>query len=468
MNCVELFQQRVREHPSKCALHVLGGSSCTFSELFQLSASIQEELKKASLRQGDRVLVFDSLGPRLYAAVIALLGMGCSVLFVEPWMPLARINTLLKRVQPQAFLSSWTGKIWGFRSHAIRSIAKKISLSGLKARNLPLEVVSVSEDLPGIITFSSGTTGEPKGVVRTHQTLVHQHQFLSEALNTDHLTEPDLCIFANFALSNLAAGRCSILMPAQWSLKSFRHLSKLPKSLIPISLTCGPAFLLELMRQSIFADLRHIHVGGALTDCWIFEEGFRRWPKAQWMHVYGSSEAEPVSICDARKAVRLSREAGDFQTLFVGNPIPQLKWKLEEQTAWIHGTHVCPFYLENEESNRKNKRMDQQGRIWHRMGDRIRETEEGWWYTGRSQQSLEAFQLEQSIYFTLQSSKSFLVPEKNGHYVLYGQDIYRRKEELYDAFPQLVDIQERKIRRDHRHRARIDREASMRQGRFLW
>ena len=44
---------------------------------------------------------------------------------------------------------------------------------------------SVEENTPGIITFTTGTTGTPKGVVRNQGYLVHQHRILSKVLEIE-------------------------------------------------------------------------------------------------------------------------------------------------------------------------------------------------------------------------------------------------------------------------------------------
>ena len=56
-----------------------------------------------------------------------------------------------------------------------------------------------------------------------------------------------------------------------------------------------------------FAGLRAIHVGGGLTNCSIFETAFGRFKDAEFLHLHGSSEAEPVASMGAREAVDRSR-----------------------------------------------------------------------------------------------------------------------------------------------------------------
>ena len=94
-------------------------------------------------------------------------------------------------------------------------------------------------------------------------------------------------------------------------------------------------------------------MGGALTDCGIFERGFTKWPNVDWKHLYGSTEVEPVAVADARVAVSKSRARSYFQTLYLGQPIADIQYELEPNTVWVTGPHVCPRYLTNEEEREK-------------------------------------------------------------------------------------------------------------------
>ena len=466
MNCVELFLSQAKENPEQMALWLPDSGTTSYGELEQFAERAQKLCLGHALKPGDSVLLVDALGPRLYAAVIGVLALGCSVVLVEPWLAVKKINHVLNIVKPKIFLTSFLGKLWGLRVPAIRSISKWVNIGAIHHETLSrgLQVESVSEDTHGIITFTSGTSGNPKGIVRSQGYLVNQFNILSKTLGLDQFRGPDLCIFANFVLVNLASGRGSIILPPKWKNSIFAAIDSFPRGLRPETLACGPAFLLRLMKSARVESLKSIHVGGALSDCWIFEEGFKHWPDADWSHIYGSSEAESVAVSGARVAVKESRKRNYFQTLHLGKPIPEIRSVIEENGLWVSGPHVCPNYLGNEEENSLYKRQDEQGTFWHFMGDRIVADGVGWWYGGRSGQSNRDFQLEQSVYHFLGSSKSFVHRDTQGRILLMGEGIRPRSDEILKEFPDLAGIVEIKIYRDRRHRARIDRGLSLKKG----
>lgn len=465
MNCVQLALEQVSRHPHRPAIwfpHASRGASVTFSELLHRAASMQHSLRGEGVAAGDRVLVLDRLGIRLYAAVLAVLGLGATVVLIEPWMPAGRVEQAAGAVGPKFLLGGWLGRLWGARFRAIRAIPRKLSMRNMEQESggRTFAAEELPEQAPAIITFTSGTTGRPKGIARTHGALLRQHSALSRSLGSEEFSGPDLCVFANFVLSNAASGRTSLVLPNPWNPRILRRLDQLPGSLQPETLTCGPAFLQQLMRHAGLPGLRSVHVGGAPSDCDILERAFARWPDTQWTHLYGSTEAEPVAVADARKAVLRSRERGYFQTLYLGRPVPEIGYRLEPEGLWVRGPHVCGAWdgaraqAPPAAGRREGARPDE--RPWHFMGDRVRASgvDRGWWYRGRSGQPEADFALEQRIYGAMQTSSCFVERTPAGEVVLYGEISPGRSVAGVDRVVRV------RIVRDRRHRARIDRRRS--------
>ncbi len=314
------------------------------------------------------------------------------------------------------------------------------------------------------MVFTSGTSGNPKGIVRGHGFLAHEHELLTQRLDLHGFSGPDLSIFANFVLTNLASGRCSVIIPHRWKASHIRELDALPGELQPETMTCGPAFLQRLTGLAELKKIKRANVGGALTDCGTLEAAFSAWPDARWFLVYGSSEAEPVSVSDARRSTERSRARGLFQALYLGRPIPEIRYELEEDSLWVSGRHVCPRYIANEEANRLNKRTDGEGTSWHRMGDRIEADGEGWWFAGRSEQPLEDFRLEQAIYSLTGSSDSFVFRDAGGRRFVLGKGLDPYRDRIRNERKEIDRIIKARVYRDRRHRAKIDRKKSVKKG----
>ncbi len=481
MNCVSRILPLLRDRPGQLALWTERDGVLSFRNFGDLCARAQALATAEGLRPGDPVLLLAQPGQLLYAAISGFLALGIPVVFVEPWMPGRMIEHLVNITRPKAFVGSRMAQAWGLRFAALRKIPRWISLGEItqQSRRDAFRVIPLDGSAPAIITFTSGTAGAPKGIVRTHQYMWDLHEILSDNGTRDVFAGPDLCIFPNYALFHIGTGRGSILVPSNWPERGEKVLSRinqLPRAQRPETLSCGPAFLKQLLTQPGFAGLKSVYVGGALTDRWIFESAFARWGETAFTHVYGGTEVEPVALCDARIAVKKSAEKGHFQTLFLGQAIPPLRTEFSPEGLWVSGPNVSAFYLgqaQNELDNLKLKRMDGSGVLWHCMGDRITADEnQDLWFGGRVTQDAADFMLEQNVYAFLESSQCMLHRRAvgggagAGELILCGQGLKHRSEAIRRRFPEISAVHEVKIVRDHRHRARIDRARTLSKGRL--
>jgi hypothetical protein len=168
---------------------------------------------------------------------------------------------------------------------------------------------------------------------------------------------------------------------------------------------------------------------------------------------------------DARDAVSLSREAGSLQTLALGRPVQEVRLESQDSGLWVSGPHVCPRYWGDAPENQIHKRIDPQGHLWHSMGDRIRTDSHGTlWYAGRAGQPLEDFEVEQAIYRVLGHTRAFIHRDQVGGRWLLGEGVVGVERQLRRTVPGLRGIEDLRIRRDARHRARIDRMLSIKEG----
>ncbi len=454
--------------PGAPAFFPLDGDPCTFGALLSRARRAEGFLDRERLGPGDSVLLADSISPEFYAVVMALLSRGVTVLLVEPYLPLTEIDSIVSFMQPKLFLASFLGRCWGVRSGAIRRIRKwttaRALCSGFEDTETIVRIpsIAVPADHPGVVTFTSGTTGRSKGVIRTHFGLSAQNHAIRISGGFDAYKNPDLAIFANLVLANLGMGRGTVFVPPRWKRGHLKRLRDLPPEWKPETLSCGPAFLRTLRQSGVTLSMKSIHVGGALSDCGDLEQSFEYFgASTRFLHVYGSSEAEPVAISDARQAVKLSREKGWFQTLYLGQAAAGISAETDPEGLWVTGDHVCQSYIGNEAESLKHKRTGADGRTWHFMGDRVRREATGLWYRGRSFQTAEEFELEQKVYGKIGHSSAFIETDPtSGRMILRGEGILARETELRKTFPEISMYLESKIIRDRRHRSRIDRGAS--------
>ncbi|MFZ9986249.1 MAG: AMP-binding protein, partial [Candidatus Nanopelagicales bacterium] len=87
-----------------------------------LTRRAQSMLLRQGLGRGDHILIFAMPSPQLYAMIMAILGIGATVMLVEPWMPIERVDHVVRTTKPKAFYAGFLGRLWGWRVKAIREI----------------------------------------------------------------------------------------------------------------------------------------------------------------------------------------------------------------------------------------------------------------------------------------------------------------------------------------------------------
>jgi acyl-coenzyme A synthetase/AMP-(fatty) acid ligase len=435
----------------------------TFSGFYQRVVKAQKYLQKLNFKKGDAILLFEKPKADFYAFLVAMMGLGIEAVMVEPWLSLKMIDKVIGDVQPKGFLATWVGRLWGMRISSIRKIPFWFSSKILHQENYQSSdqaiAVEMKPDDNAIISFTTGTSGAPKGVYRSHHLLHVSGKTIKKYLPTSKSF--DLVFFPNLVLENFEMRRGSIIVDHSCSERVLKDLDKVDQ-IYPIkSMVGNPHSIKMLINSCELKNLEDVYIGGALGDCNLYEKAFEKWPRTKFTHVYGSSEAEPVAVADLKQAVKLSREAGYFQNIVLGNPIEEIKVKIQNDVLWVSGEHVSALYRGDEASNKKNKQIDTNGNLWHNMGDLVQKNEQQiLWYQGRSFQTIEEFNLENKIYQITKSSASFIFAYE-GDLALVGEGLEPFTVEIKKQFPKIKKIFHRKIYRDRRHQSRLDRDKTL-------
>jgi acyl-coenzyme A synthetase/AMP-(fatty) acid ligase/4-hydroxybenzoate polyprenyltransferase len=462
--CIRVFE-RLREHPHRLALWSPSEGIVSYEVFGRLIASQQRTCRSLSLDVGDVVVVLALPSPVLYAAIVALMGFGCSVVLIEPWMPAHRVDSLIGELKPKALFADWLGQLRSLRSHSLRSL-RRISLMSVKnvlrrpLTDEQLELRPVDSKFAAFYSFTSVTAGQSTGIVRSHDSLWRLQEIVLKYGMDGTPSGTDLTTFPLRVLFNLSAGRGSLLLPPSWSLSALQKIRDLDKEHWPQSLSCSPAFLRRLIDYDFrLSSLSLIQVGGAMVECDLLEAALDAWPKARILQVYGGTDLEPISLCDARMSVEKSRGKGFIHALNVGFPIDEFKTKWDDEgILWVSCPSFCPEFFGDDVSIAQKVKRDELGLIWQRTGDRILSDGDGFWYAGRESQSADDFFFEQKLYAKIGHSRAFIYRDALSNEVIVADDDKMRVESAAkDIDKKNHQVWTAIIARDSRHRSRIDR-----------
>lgn len=382
----------------------------TFAQLDRAAARAAALLRRRGLRPGDAVLVFHPMSAELYAALLGIFRLGLVAMFLDPSAGREHIERCCALYAPRGLIASTKAHLLRLWSPALRRVPVKFVI-GLPVpgavrwtetiRTPPLDEMFPSEaDMPALLTFTSGSTGEPKAAVRSHGFLLAQHAALADSLRLE-AGDVDLTTLPIVLLANLASGVTSLIPDADLrfpgSIEPAPVVSQV-RAHNAVSSTASPAFFECLTRycaekRLTLPSFRKLFSGGAPVFPRLLDQLQEMAPNADVTAVYGSTEAEPIADIARRdiapedlqamlrgkgllagrpvKAVRLrvlrdrwGQPVGPFtEGEFAGQCLPAG----EVGEIVVSGEHVLAGYLHGRGDSETKFRVA--GSVWHRTGD---------------------------------------------------------------------------------------------------
>ena len=200
---VEVIERRAALTPRASALHdvALTGSTPTaralsFSSLATRSASVAAALARAGVKPGDRVVLAIGRPSRFAEAFVGVLRMGAVAVPIPPAdgleLPRAiaeRMRAVIEDASPTAFLCDSSRSLAIAKSVSGGIIA--IDVTALAPSMAPRPTSTPSLEDVAFLQYTSGSTGQPRGVVVTHGALVDNLRCITAAAC---FTPEDRCV----------------------------------------------------------------------------------------------------------------------------------------------------------------------------------------------------------------------------------------------------------------------------------
>ena len=462
MNVMASFLDHARRNGSKLAVIDGQGNNIDFAGLAKRAEHLGNQWTNQGIKPGDRVLLAMPLGIDLYAAIAGLWYIGATIVLPEPALGLKGVKHAVNIAAPTAFLGTGIFRLIGTFLPALRKIKTKLAFKELTHGNAKL--FDANKDHPALISFTSGSTGIPKAIVRSQGFLLAQNNCLAPLLSSNNDDERDLVAFPVFVIANLGLGITSVL--PNWKLskqaeanpeiiKQQIFLQKITRVLVPPSICDKLAVITDP------PSIRTIFTGGGPVFPDMLSKLTETFPDTDIVSVYGSTEAEPIAHSHVSDLTPMHWQGmREGQGLYVGIPISDISLKIVDNEILVTGLHVNKGYLNGQGDQDNKVKID--GEIWHRTGDAgAVDNDGGIWLWGRhgvTAGEFFPFQIETAARQWPGVKKAALIPNSEPvSLVLEGNE--PEQGSWLELARKIGDIKILKLARiplDKRHQSKID------------
>lgn len=174
----ELFKEQVKKTPHNIAVSY-ESHSLTYSELDKKSDDFASYLQRHGLKTGERAAISTDQNLYFIIGLLAILKSGGIYVPVDPCYPHQHIRFILEDCNPNIILTN--DKYKKIMQDSIPVVDKQIKIILLEEhlaitdKNEKTEIFSrnaAASKIPAYIMYTSGTTGNPKGVIVGHQAII--------------------------------------------------------------------------------------------------------------------------------------------------------------------------------------------------------------------------------------------------------------------------------------------------------
>ncbi len=289
------FEHNVRKQPNAVALSA-GDHTMTYAELNEQANRLARHLQKNGVGHQTVTAILAERTPELIVSLLAVLKAGATYVPIDPDYPESRIQYMLKDSGATHLLthSSFINQTRSLAFDGTYLFADDQEILLMSSENLPLEA---GLDDTAYIMYTSGTTGQPKGIMTTHSNIarvVKNTNYLT-ILETDTLLSLSNSVFDGFTFDVYGAllNGAKLVLPQKETILDMGKLTELIKG-EHISVMFVPTALFHLLVDEgtdWMRSVRKVLFGGERASVQHVRKAFDVMGKGRLLNVYGPTES---------------------------------------------------------------------------------------------------------------------------------------------------------------------------------
>jgi aspartate racemase len=331
-----LFEAQVRRRPEAVALvWAPDGATWTYDALNQRANRLAHRLEQLGVRSEVRVAIRLDRSIDMIVAMLAVLKAGGAYVPLDPSLPLKRTAFLIEDAGPSAIVTT-EALADGLPASWLPIVSLDSDAGELARQNQENPPPAASPLGLAHILYTSGSTGEPKGVAVLHRGVVRLVR------GTDYAEFGEDEVFLQAAPASFDAstfeiwgpllnGGRLVLLPAGTPSLDILTDAIRRHGVTTLWLTAGLFHLAVNERLEDLKSLRQLLAGGDVLLPTQVRQFLKEIPSCRLINGYGPTEGTTFSACHS-----IERLEPDAATVSIGRPIAQTQiYLLDEEGRWV-------------------------------------------------------------------------------------------------------------------------------------
>jgi surfactin family lipopeptide synthetase A len=320
----QLFEEQVQRTPDNVAV-VFEGQHLTYAQLNARANQLAHHLQALGVRPEVPVAICMERCLDLVVGILGILKAGGAYVPLDPAYPKERLSFVMEDAHAAVLLTRGP-MVGSVPEHRIQTVFLDSDWEAIAAKSEKNPVTGATAKNLAYILYTSGSTGQPKGIMVEHRGLCNTINWITQKLE---LSNEDRCLLktpitfdaaGRELFPTLLAGGRLVIAEADGHRDS-RYLAETIRSARISIFHCVPSLLQFLVEEPAFDDslaLRAVMCGGEALPTQVVGK-FQRRSKAKLYNVYGPTE----TIIDS--TYWLCEGANGRSSSPIGRPIPNAR-----------------------------------------------------------------------------------------------------------------------------------------------